>query len=79
MVQSIDKRGEKLEPVIAFVGILDKHNEPIIFRNYLINYLQGESDSRVAKAESALQGADEDIGKIKALAKQEMDMLNMQI
>ena len=66
-------------PVVALVGIFDKHNEPVILQNYLAKHLQNESDQKVAFAEQALQGSEDDIERIKRAARQEMEAIEMQM
>ena len=66
-----------LLPVVALVGIFDKHNEPVILQNYLARHLQNEADQKVAFAEQALQGSEDDIERIKRAARQEMEAIEM--
>ena len=52
------------QPVVAIVGIFDRHNEPVILQNYLVRHLQGETDRRVSLAQKAMEGDEETIIKI---------------
>ena len=64
-------------PVLALIGIFDKHNEPVILQNYLARHLQNDADQKVAFAEQALQGSEDDIERIKRAARQEMEAIEM--
>ena len=66
-------------PVIALIGIFDRHNEPIVLQNYLARQLRQESDSKVATAEQALSGDDDAIERIKRAARHEMEAIEMQM
>ena len=77
MVQASDTGMKKQYPVIALIGIFDKHNEPVIMRNYLYDFLRKEHQERIERAESALQGADQEIEKIKAVSSSDLDLIEM--
>ena len=70
---------KKNQPIIAFVGRFDKHNEPIIMREYLVDHVRKENQERIQKAESALSGSDEDLNKVKAIATSDTDSIAMQL
>ena len=66
-------------PVIALIGIFDRHNEPVVLQNYLAKHLQRETDAKVAQAEQTLQGSDDDIERIRRAARHEMEAIEMQM
>ena len=41
--------GAKKPPIIAFVGIFDKHNEPVIMRNYLLDFVKREERTKIER------------------------------
>ena len=51
-------------PVIALVGIFNRQLEPILLRNYLVEYLQNENDQKNKAASQTLAGAEQDLEKV---------------
>ena len=68
-----------LQPVIAFVGIFDKHNEPVVMQNYLARHLQKESDEKLELAAQNLGSTSKEFSKVKKAAKRDMKATEMQM
>ena len=66
-------------PVIALVGIFDRVNEPVLMQNYLARHLEREGNHRAANAAKNLDGAEEDIERIKRDIAAEMETIQMQM
>ena len=66
-------------PLLALVGIFDKHNEPVILENYLVRHLTKENDTRLNNAEQALAGSEDAFEKFRRAAALEMEAIEMQM
>ena len=66
-------------PVIALVGIFNRQLEPILLRNYLVEYLQNENDQKNKAASQTLAGAEQDLEKVEKARAKEMESITMQM
>ena len=64
-------------PIIALVGIFNKSLEPILFRNYLVEHLEAETNGKLKEAEVTLKDAPNEYEKIKKARAQEMENISM--